>query len=37
MTYLKNAQSEILRLVPPAPNLIPREALKDHKIGDLTI
>ncbi len=35
--YLKNVQSEILRMATSAPNLLPREALKDHKIGDLTI
>ncbi len=37
MPYLKWVQYEILRVATSTPNLLAREALKDHKIGDITI
>lgn len=36
MSYLRYAQMEILRLMPPAPQ-ISRKALEDHTIGEISI
>jgi cytochrome P450 len=37
MNYLRYCLEENLRMLTPVPNLIMREALYDHKIGDIKI
>jgi cytochrome P450 len=37
MRYLRYAQSEILRLLPSVPQIITREVLFDHRLGEIDV